>query len=433
MRKLMGSKAPERKDPLMQEDFHYYATYCAAWLAGYTHQESLTIAYSAQFTDCCCRTFLQKINGPVMAATTQTQIELADCRTDILGLQDITRIWASFHFLPKDLYAPLRHRGRHYSSKYRLICGPDGELVSRTVELARGKSLQAVGIAMHVLADTWAHSNFAGTPSLVINNTDSCFYELIPDKDTWREEPVVFRHNPAAPEDVIKRHYTGSVYVGDENSIMNLGHGRAGHLPDYSFIRYKYMPAWGHYRILYKDNPSDYEKAFGQMVYALRYLKQVHTGKKAEENIKEEDKGKKEGNIEACTEHFMTGIYGEELIAPYRSRIRGILEKRQVNACADWKAFGEELSGMPIEDFDLHKYQQEYLLADTDPDKIEAEGKEETFLGKFFEAAIRQKSMVTTEIFKSGNLLAGIPSGKRRELLQLRRLGKTIMKKGKTE
>ena len=26
----------------MQEDFHYYATYCAAYLAGYTHKECMT-------------------------------------------------------------------------------------------------------------------------------------------------------------------------------------------------------------------------------------------------------------------------------------------------------------------------------------------------------------------------------------------------------
>jgi len=35
----------------MQKDFHYYATYCAAVIAGYNHEDSLTIAYSAQFVD----------------------------------------------------------------------------------------------------------------------------------------------------------------------------------------------------------------------------------------------------------------------------------------------------------------------------------------------------------------------------------------------
>ena len=28
---------------------------------------------------------------------------------------------------------------------------------------------------------------------------------------------------------------------------MNLGHGRAGHLPDYSFAHYRYQPAWGRF------------------------------------------------------------------------------------------------------------------------------------------------------------------------------------------
>ena len=89
----------------MQIDFHYYATYCAAILAGYTHEESLAVGYSAQLVDECSRTFLKTVHGPSSAATTQLQLELMDARTDPVGLQDITRIWASFHFLPADLQA----------------------------------------------------------------------------------------------------------------------------------------------------------------------------------------------------------------------------------------------------------------------------------------------------------------------------------------
>ena len=83
----------------MQLDFHYYATYCAAYLAGYSHEEALELCYSAQFVDCCTKTYLKSISASVHAATTQTQAELLDMTTDISGLQDITRIWASFHFL----------------------------------------------------------------------------------------------------------------------------------------------------------------------------------------------------------------------------------------------------------------------------------------------------------------------------------------------
>ena len=39
----------------MQLDFHYYATYCAAFLAGCSHEDSLSIARSAQFDPCSLR------------------------------------------------------------------------------------------------------------------------------------------------------------------------------------------------------------------------------------------------------------------------------------------------------------------------------------------------------------------------------------------
>ena len=161
----------------MQEDFHYYATYCAAFLAGYTPEESREIAYSAQLVDCCSKTFIRKFKGPVTVATTQLQTELADTHTNIPGIQDITRIWASFHFLPGNLYAVLKRRPRVYMDKYRLICDVNGPLVRDTVILANKGGTEACGIAMHILADTWAHRYFAGTPSFVINDARE-FFEL---------------------------------------------------------------------------------------------------------------------------------------------------------------------------------------------------------------------------------------------------------------
>ena len=356
----------------MQKDFHYFATYCAAVLAGYSHEESLDICYSAQFVDLCSRTLLTRLKAPLSAATTQLQLELMDARTDPVGLQDITRIWSSFHFLPYDLYAEKKHCSRAYRNKYRLICKPNGSLVADTVKLAKGKSLQAAGVAMHVLADTWAHSYFAGTPSLVINNTNYHFYELLPD-GTQRQ--IVFRHNPGAPDDPEQGHYTASIRRSTEYSIMNLGHGRAGHLPDYSFMRYKYLPAWGEYEEIVKDNPSDYYHAFCQMIYALKYLRGEY-------------------------DSFETERYDFDAAAPLEAEIRAILETRQLDACGDWQALGQRLSGCEVEDFVLEKYQEEYLSAKEDE-------KDDSFLGKFFLAAMAQKSMVTNKIFKSGNLQAG--------------------------
>ena len=359
----------------MQEDFHYYATYCAAHLAGHTQQECREISYCAQLVDWCSRTFLASLGAPSSAATTQLQLELMEARTDLLGLQDITRIWSSFHFLPRDLHADPGRGGRHYRHKYQLVCGPNGDLLKDTVELARGRGTQAVGLAMHVLADTWAHQHFAGTPSLVINNTNNHFFELLGEGDSVRVRQVRFRHNPTAPDDLENGLYANSIYQQDENSIMNLGHGRAGHLPDYSFARYRYLPAWADYEEVVKDNPSDYWNAFCQMVYAMRCLR---TG-----------------------EPFETNRYAQDAVRPWEADIRSVLGKRQLDSCDDWRQLGERMTGVALDPFDLAAYQQEYL----DAARSDRVG---TFLGRFFVSALAQKSMVTNRIFRTGSLLAGI-------------------------
>ena len=359
----------------MNSDFHYYATFCAAYLAGYTAEESRNIAWCAQFTDCCSTTFLTRVRGPKEAATTQLQLELANARTDLIGLQKITRIWASFHFLPGDLTAEVSG-GKFYRDKFRLICNVNSPLLKETVNLAKGNGTEAAGLAMHVLADTWAHRFFAGTPSLVINNTNYHFYELITENGGLRERKVTFRHNPSAPDDLDRGIYNNTVMRLGESAIMNLGHGRAGHLPDYSFMRYRYMPAWGNYTVVTKNNPSDYMRAFRQMVYALRCIRGA------------------EG--EFCLCRYDTGA-----VDPWASEIKSILTKRRPDASEDWKALGLRLSGFELPGFNISEYEQEYLSAQGD-------GKDDTVLGRFFMAALRQKSMVTHKIFMSGNPLAGI-------------------------
>ena len=359
----------------MNSDFHYYATFCAAYLAGYTAEESRNIAWCAQFTDCCSATFLTRVRGPKEAATTQLQLELANARTDLIGLQKITRIWASFHFLPGDLTAEVSG-GKFYRDKFRLICNVNSPLLKETVNLAKENGTEAAGLAMHVLADTWAHRFFAGTPSLVINNTNYHFYELITENGGLRERKVTFRHNPSAPDDLDRGIYNNTVMRLGESAIMNLGHGRAGHLPDYSFMRYRYMPAWGNYTVVTKNNPSDYMRAFRQMVYALRCIRGA------------------EG--EFCLCRYDTGA-----VDPWASEIKSILTKRRPDASEDWKALGLRLSGFELPGFNISEYEQEYLSAQGD-------GKDDTVLGRFFMAALRQKSMVTNKIFMSGNPLAGI-------------------------
>lgn len=354
----------------MQKEFHYYATYTAAYLAGFSHEESVEIAYSAALVDFCSEDYLAELSAPARAATTQLQLEMVDTNSDWAGRRKITEIWASFHFLPGDLYREVKKGGRRYEEKYRLICDVNSDLLVKTVELARGKGLQAVGLALHILADTWAHRYFAGTPSLVINNTNYSFYERVPGETGYEDRPVVFRHNPSGKDDPEKGIYVNTIYRSSENSVMNLGHGRAGHLPDYSFAVYRYLPAWGDYEEVLKNNPEDFRHAFGQMVYALKCLR--------------------------TETPFEKDTYDTESVGPLEEEIRRILTHRSVESDLGWKELGEKLSGKTVPDFSVTDYCEEYRKA--------ADGeKEETVLGRFFAAAIRQKNMVTQEICQSGN------------------------------
>ena len=102
--------------------------------------------------------------------------------------------------------------------------------------------------------------------------------------------------------------------------------------------------------------------------------------------------------IRGINPEFETEVYDRDAISEHEDRIKEIITKRQLIASEDWKAFGEELSGCEIEDFDLAKYQDEYK---------NTKEKDATFIGQFVNAAIAHKGMVCSEIFKSGNMLAG--------------------------
>ena len=140
-------------------------------------------------------------------------------------------------------------------------------------------------------------------------------------------------------------------------------------------MRYRYLPAWADYEAVVKDNPAEYYNAFCQMVRALRYLR---------------------GEIPA----FEKGVYDTAVVSPWEDEIRQILLKRQPDACADFKALGEKLSGTEIPDFDQSLFTEGYRAA-------AKEEKDDTLLGRYIIAALAQKSMVTNRIYKSGNLLAG--------------------------
>lgn len=110
--------------------------------------------------------------------------------------------------------------------------------------------LYLIGIRMHVLADSWAHEFFAGTPNCWINEDEG--------KDKV-EGPFV--NHITAPDAV-------SYY-----SIFYLGHAQVGHWPDYGFLSYKYEPHWMKKGAsIRKNNPEIFLSAFYQMYTAMQCI-----------------------------------------------------------------------------------------------------------------------------------------------------------------
>lgn len=196
----------------MNIDFHYYATYLAARIAGYTVAEAKTIAYAAQYVDVSGENMIDKklLEGlPETTATIEDMGRLLRRDTDWYNvktrkwkyeekeIKESEVIWRSFHFLPGNIH-PKDDR-KYYSGKrkysksvlgikvfgepeygqeearaFSLMCQPDSVLSEKMVnDVQKYKNqpcyLEMVGIRMHVLADTWAHCYFAGTPSWWVN------------------------------------------------------------------------------------------------------------------------------------------------------------------------------------------------------------------------------------------------------------------------
>jgi hypothetical protein len=121
-------------------------------------------------------------------------------------------------------------------------------------------SLEMVGLRMHVLADTWAHMYFAGTPSWWVNEAGANVYAIEGgqrSKITWGGAYSEWS-TPAATS---------------FESLAYLGHGRMGHVPDYAWLKYEYTPQWSSQPIT-KDNTQEFMRAFVEMVRAMRAIRE---------------------------------------------------------------------------------------------------------------------------------------------------------------
>jgi len=191
----------------MQKDFHYYCTAVLARAAGCVPQDALTIAYAAQYVDDSTE------NEPIRVG----DVIFDPVRTAHMGLKAFDwstqkRVYLPFHFIPP---------GRVRTSDDLYPTTPNApfalDVLERACEELPGKlRLCRIGVALHTLADTWAHQGFSG------RHHDENDVERIHHHD-GRDWKYLLIEN---------------IYL---DALPKIGHTEAGYYPDQPFLRWKYL------------------------------------------------------------------------------------------------------------------------------------------------------------------------------------------------
>ncbi|NJD76344.1 MAG: hypothetical protein FIB08_04515 [Candidatus Methanoperedens sp.] len=284
----------------MNLDFHYYGTYVAARLAGYDKDPAQTIAHAAQYVDDSNESMLKDSLGHYYISdfspipTVQSMWDMA--KKDIFwseeALNKIADIWVPFHFLPgnygkntniKQYTGPQTDSGSLYrwtfddesTKQFKMLCQPNNLIVKTMINdiILNHKNndytLHLAGMRMHVLADTWAHMFYIGMPAWFINDALEDVFIVNGTAKTpykwlrvwpWDDSTDIIHGDTATPNMLAY------------NSVVYLGHGRMGHLPDYPWYKYEYTPRWSKNPIT-KDNTSYFLQAFKQLTKALECIK----------------------------------------------------------------------------------------------------------------------------------------------------------------
>ena len=236
----------------MQIDFHHAVTYVCARIAGFDGHRAAIIAHSAQYVDDASS------NEPVYFSNKALYRRSASAHPSIHrnNIKAISNhiVWLPFHFLPGNGGLPA---GQNPDGRFieKIICLPDSPIAQDMINLViaerqRKYSLQWLGVALHVYADTFAHQGFAG----VIHPVNDV--EDITDVGESGEFDSVL----------------GGIWRDFlDDAIPPLGHGRANVFPDMPFLKWEYENGVG--KTIYRDNTDIFCRAADTITKAMqRYL-----------------------------------------------------------------------------------------------------------------------------------------------------------------
>ena len=127
-----------------------------------------------------------------------------------------------------------------------------------------------LGIRAHAIADTWAHQDFCG-----LNNVLNTYWDVNYDPHSWNPFKMGFGRQSIDYDDgttggwkntVLSASYklTNPNFEATPNGTSYLGHGWAGHVPDFGFTKFRYKPCWADpgAGAVVRDNAGEYASAW---------------------------------------------------------------------------------------------------------------------------------------------------------------------------
>lgn len=228
----------------MQKDFHYCAMYVLAVEAGFTRSDAAIIAYASQYVD-------DATEGEPVALSGGQIFDAV--RTAHVGLQSFDwdvqkKIYMPFHFLPNVVRREHRRRFSYVTRPARLDAEPRclAQLLFDQAADEPDTRLRLVrlGVALHAVADTFAHCGFSGRQG---SENDVEAIETARDGGGWD------LHWLQSATDVLR---------------PRIGHAEAQSYPDEPFRTWRYRNGAG--RPVVRDNGKLFRAAAGVVLTLLK-------------------------------------------------------------------------------------------------------------------------------------------------------------------
>ena len=208
----------------MQIDFHYYAIYQLAKLAGFSSDDSNTIAYASQYVDDSTE------SEPIEPFPDQhfDTVRTAHYNLGAFDWDVQKKIYMPFHFLPTTIrwLSPA-----NFSYCTELAQEDNDSLLANMLlndaikETNKRFKLIRIGIAIHTIADTFAHFGFSGRHHDE-NNVGKIWHA----KSGGGWELQYFES-----------------YIADM-FVPRIGHVEASSYPDYPYLKWRYTNGNGSMR-----------------------------------------------------------------------------------------------------------------------------------------------------------------------------------------